>query len=141
MSNLLEKDDRNGERAFALKVSRALNESLRGIPPGRLEQLAMARKAALRAQKRPLFVAQVSTRTVVAGVAGGASSAPRRFGRLGLTASVLILVAGCLIGIFHVEQQRHIDELADLDTALLTDEIPISTYADHGFNAYIKQNQ
>ncbi|MGA2549864.1 MAG: DUF3619 family protein [Burkholderiaceae bacterium] len=129
------------EDAFARKIGQALDETLATLPTSRLEQLAMARKAALRAQKMPLPVAQMVPRAAFAGGATTPLSLGDRFGRLALGAAMVLLVAAGLVGIFHVEQQRRIDELAELDTALLTDEIPISAYADHGFNTYLKQNQ
>jgi hypothetical protein len=141
MNNLLQQDRQSREDAFARKVGRALNETLNSLPASRLEQLAMARKAAVRAQKMPLPLAQRASQPVLATTAGAYPGPGARFGRIGLTAGLLVLVAASLIGIFHVEQQRHIDELAEIDSALLTDEIPISAYADHGFNAYLKQNQ
>jgi hypothetical protein len=141
MNNLLEQKRQSAEQAFARKVGRVLDEGVATLPASRLEQLAMARKAALRAQKTPLPVAQWARQPALASSIGSEVAGPSRFGRVTLTAGLLVLVAGCLIGIFHVEQQRHIDDLAEIDTALLTDEIPISAYADHGFNAYLKKNQ
>ena len=40
-------------------------------------------------------------------------------------------------GIYHHEQQRRIAEIAELDAAVLSDELPLSAYLDHGFNAYL----
>jgi hypothetical protein len=42
-----------------------------------------------------------------------------------------------LIGIVQYEKQLRINETADIDAAMLTDELPLSAYADHGFNAYL----
>ena len=65
---------------------------------------------------------------------------PARPGRTGLSLALIGVVFICLFAIFQVEQQRRIEELADIDSALLSDELPISAYADHGFNTYLKQN-
>ena len=45
-----------------------------------------------------------------------------------------------VIGLFHTEQHRRIQESAATEAEVLADDLPISAYADHGFNAFIKQN-
>ena len=62
------------------------------------------------------------------------------FARIGLVFSALLVVGACLTGLYQFEQQRRIEELADMDAAVLTDDLPISAYTDHGFNAFLKQN-
>jgi len=42
-----------------------------------------------------------------------------------------------LVGIYQYEQQRRIAETAEIDAAVLSDELPLSAYTDHGFNAYL----
>ena len=143
MKELRNDSQRAAEQQFGLKVRQVLNEAASQIPNAPLERLNAARKMALRAQKPEQAAVQWVTRAVLAGTTG----APRRVSGdtgwrrgLGLTLVMLVLVGACLAGIFQIEQQRHIDELADLDAALLSDEIPLNAYADHGFNAYLKQN-
>lgn len=131
------------EHRFALKVCQALDEAAGQIPESRLERLDAARKMALRAQRSEQPAMQWITRAAFAtstGASEGKSARAGWWGGLGLTLVMLILVGACLAGIFQIEQQRHIDELADIDAALLSDEIPLNAYADHGFNAYLKQN-
>mgnify|MGYP005911703689 CR=1 FL=1 len=41
------------------------------------------------------------------------------------------------VGAQNHEQQRQIREIADIDIAVLSDELPPSAYADNGFRAYI----
>ena len=59
-------------------------------------------------------------------------------GRLGLAIPLVVLVVG-LVGIIQYEQQQRINETADLDAAMLTDDLPLTAYADHGFNAYLEK--
>jgi hypothetical protein len=42
-----------------------------------------------------------------------------------------------LAGLYQYEQQQRIAELAELDAAVLSDELPLTAYTDHGFNAYV----
>ena len=128
------------EQRFANKIRQALDESVVRLPSATLERLAMARKAALRIQKFSA-PARVFAREP-AFVNGGVSGDSRfTFGRASFVFSLLLLVGVCLTGLFQIEQQRRIEELADVDAAVLSDDLPISAYADHGFNAFLKQNQ
>ena len=130
------------ERRFAYRIRQALNESAAALAPATLERLGMARKAALRAQKRPEPRRVRAWQGELAHVNAGRGDDSSRFGiaRIGLVFSTLLVVGACLTGLYQFEQQRRIEELADMDTAVLTDDLPISAYADHGFNAFLKQN-
>ena len=128
------------EQRFANKIRQALEESAASLPLAALERLAMGRKAALRVQK---FGAPARVFASQPALADGGTSSDSRFtfGRASFVFSLLLLVGGCLTGLFQFEQQRRIEELADVDVAVLSDDLPISAYADHGFNAFLKQNQ
>ena len=143
MKGLRNDGQRAAEQHFALNVRQVLNEAASQIPNAHLERLNAARKMALRAQKPEQPAMQWATRAAFVGTMGAARSVSSDTGwrrGLGLTLVMLVLVGACLAGIFQIEQQRHIDELADIDAALLSDDIPLNAYADHGFNAYLKQN-
>ena len=127
------------ERRFGLLIKRALDESTTALPPATLVRLELARKAALRAQPVP------SARRATVGqlaFAGGNVERGDRFGigRAGLVLSAVVLVGACLAALYQVEQDHRIQELADMDSGVLTDDLPISAYADQGFNAFLKQN-
>ncbi len=129
------------ELRFARRLCNALDEVAAALPSTTLEHLTLARKAALRVQKMPgtrrapAFVTQTAS-------AGGADAGNGRFGfaRVGLVFSTLVLVGACLTGLYQFEQQKRIEDLAEMDAAVLDDDLPISAYADHGFNAFLKQN-
>ena len=132
----------DAERRFAWRIRQALNESAAALAPAMLEKLALARKAALRVQKSPAPRRAPAWQRELAHVHGGAGEDSPRFGfaRIGLVFSAVVVVGACLTGLYQFEQQRRIEDLADMDTAVLTDDLPISAYADHGFNAFLKQN-
>lgn len=131
------------ELRFAYKVKQALNETSEQLPADRLERLAAARKAALQVQKPERHAVQWNTRTAHAGTT--ASGMPgRRFepgllGRLGLAFCLVVLVGTSVVGLFASEQDARINDLAEIDSGVLVDTIPISAYADQGFNAYLKR--
>lgn len=127
---------------LAYKLRHALNENLDALPASTTERLAAARALAL-SRKKP----------------DAASAAPfarkdwRRswfdvdalfsnvaLGRLAVAVPLLALVVG-LGGVCQYEQQQQIAELAELDAAVLADELPLTAYLDHGFNAYVESQQ
>eukprot|EP01034_Spumella_vulgaris_P043945 gene43945-54606_t len=87
----------------------------------------------------PVRVTQSELATSGAGAnAGGFFSNPLSWlGRMRVAVPMLILVAG-MVGVYQYEEQQRIAELAELDAAVLSDELPLSAYLDHGFNAYLE---
>jgi hypothetical protein len=128
---------------FAYKVRHALNEKLDDLPASTTDRLAQARKLAL-ARKKPHVEAPLSVRVTKTELAsaGGMLSHPFAWlgGRMGMVLPLLALVGG-LIGIYQYEQQERIADLVEIDAAVLSDELPLSAYLDHGFNAYLTQSE
>jgi hypothetical protein len=59
---------------------------------------------------------------------------------LAVAAPLLAMVIG-LAGVYQSEHEQRAAELADLDAAVLSDDLPLTAYTDHGFNAYLAQQQ
>ena len=120
---------------FAYKVRHALNEHLEHLPASTTERLSAARQAAI-ARKKPHAPARLAQ-----GQAAGNTGSLISFaflGRMGVIVPLLALVVG-LAGIYEYEEQQRIAELAELDAAVLSDELPLTAYLDQGFNAYLAQ--
>ena len=128
------------ERNFGYKVRHALNEQLDDLPTSTTERLASARLAALARKKKDAPLLVLAGRKVLAGNTGGTFGSEQHswYARLGFVLPVVILVVG-LIGIVQYEKQQRINETVDIDTAMLTDDLPVAAYADHGFNAYLEK--
>lgn len=126
---------------LAYKVRHALNEQLDTLPASTTDRLAAARAAAL-ARKKPeatfLQVKPAGWRGAFANL-GSLLSAPA-MSRLAVAAPILALVIG-MGGVYQHGQQRQIAELADIDAAVLADELPLTAYLDPGFNAYLESQQ
>lgn len=126
---------------FAYKVRHALTESADRLPARTLDRLAQARKVAVSRKKADAPSAVLVVRGVLAGSNGFSFQGPATWmGRFGLALPLLVLIAG-LFGIYQYEQQRRVSDLADLDAAVLVDELPPEAYLDTGFTAYMNMAQ
>ncbi|MES3026207.1 MAG: DUF3619 family protein [Pseudomonadota bacterium] len=126
----------NDDINFAYKVRHALNEKLDDLPSTTTDRLASARKLAL-SRKKPQAPARLAKLSLAARFLGSYSFSSFG-GRIGVAIPLLALVIG-LAGIFEVEEQRRSIELAELDAAVLSDELPLTAYLDNGFNAYLAE--
>jgi hypothetical protein len=125
------------ELDFAYKVRHALNENLDNLLPSTVERLASARKMALSTKKQDVPKREFVTQGKFAGYVGDYISKPFSWiGRLGMAVPLIVLASG-LVTIYQVEQQQRISDLAEIDALVLSDELPLSAYLDHGFNAYL----
>jgi len=117
---------------LAYKIRHALNENLDNLPASTTDRLAAARALALSRkkadaprvpvqEKRPLF--------------------DMRWMRGLAVAAPLLAMAIGLAGVYQSEREQRVAELADLDAAVLSDDLPLTAYTDHGFNAYLAQQQ
>jgi hypothetical protein len=59
--------------------------------------------------------------------------------RLGLAAPLFAVIIG-FVGIYQYQESRRISEVADMDFAVLLDDVPLETYADKGFGALLKSS-
>ena len=120
---------------FAYKVRHALNEHAEHLPASTTDRLASARKSALARKK-----ADAPVRIAERQLAGNSGSwfSFSTLGRMAVVAPLVVLVAG-LAGIYQYEEQQRIAELAELDAAVLSDELPLTAYLDTGFNAYLEK--
>jgi len=122
---------------FAYKVRHALNENLEHLPPSTTSRLAAARQAALSRKKSESPRRALAPRLLPAGSGDGFFSHPVSWlGRMGVALPIVLAFAG-LVGMYQAEKQQHIRELAEIDAMVLSDELPLSAYTDHGFNAYL----
>lgn len=139
------------ERRFAHAVHTALNESAGQLPPDVRDRLAAARRTAIARKKAEAPQTVHAPALALPGVGsmsldadGDAPSAARKvlslLRRLGLLWPAIALVAG-LAGIYQWQQQQRVDELAEVDTAMMLDDLPLAAYADQGFHQYLKRDQ
>ncbi|MGV8899636.1 MAG: DUF3619 family protein [Burkholderiaceae bacterium] len=128
------------EQIFATKIRHALDQNLENLPDNAVSRLASARSIALSRKKKNVPVLAPVTQAALAGYGTHRSlglHAPFTWlRRIGLVMPVIVLLGG-LAAIYEFEQQQHIADTADIDAAILTDELPPAAYLDHGFTAYL----
>lgn len=131
----------NKELQFAYRVKRALDANLEHLPVSTTQSLAEARRVALARKKNTAPARAVVPQFALAGAMGGSFREPQSFAWLGRLGVAIPLLAGVMLfaGLYEHEHQQRISELAEIDAGVLSDELPLSAYLDHGFNAYLAQ--
>ncbi|HUR90771.1 MAG TPA: DUF3619 family protein [Ramlibacter sp.] len=125
---------------FGRQVAARLAFGTAELPYEISERLRAARMQAVAKRKR---IAGLRTAAVVSGSGGAATlTADEGVSWLHRLASVLpiIALAAGLILIHSVQNETRANEVAEVDAALLTDDLPPSAYADPGFIQYLKQS-
>lgn len=129
---------------FAYKVRRAMTESTEQIPETTLERLKAARELALSCQKQAAPSKALAFGGILAGSNGASfsqkSSEQSWFRKIWIILPLLVFALG-LYGIYEHEQEQQINDLAEIDAAVLVDELPPDAYLDNGFNAYLNQEK
>ncbi|OYY15293.1 MAG: hypothetical protein B7Y05_06320 [Polynucleobacter sp. 24-46-87] len=122
--------DQFGQSAAAL-----LHQGSQSLPAGIKDRLYAARLKALSVQKPEKVRIQEH---VLTSTSGNWSSGSRSFwDNVGWVAPLVVLVFG-MIGIAQWQQDSRINDIAELDAALLTDDVPPDAYADSGFMGFLK---
>ena len=126
---------------FGERVAARLEAGARTLPADVSARLRSIRMQALSRRK----VANVRARTASAVFGSGRSavmtmgngSGPGFWGRMASAIPLIALVAG-LVTIHLVQAEDHLRELAEVDSDLLTDDLPPSAYTDPGFIEFLK---
>ena len=138
MTNTVESRVEALQQRFAQQVSARLSDGAADLPYDISERLRAARAQAV--AKRKVTVLRTASSTSVQGGAGTLSMGDEETGWLNRLASVLpllALVAGLLV-IQFVQDDARVKELAEVDAALLTDDLPTAAYTDPGFVEFLK---
>ena len=129
------------EQQFSLQIRKALDETADHLPYKITHRLSAASELALsRMQAQPVGFAAMAT-------AGTTQRNERElFGSTTLWRFAGTLVPALIIaaGIFAMQVwdiSAKADELTEVDAEMLTDEVPIDTYADRGFGVFLKNTK
>jgi hypothetical protein len=130
------------EARFGVRVAAMLGEKAQSTAPDISERLRFAREQALARAQAARRQVQAATAPVVVG-RGHAATLASPLGwwfKLGSAAPLALLVLG-LAGIAHVHDKAQIAAVAEVDAALLADDLPPAAYTDPGFAEYLKTNR
>ena len=127
------------EARFGVRVASMLGERAQSTAPDISERLRFAREQALARAKAARRQEQLATAPVVVGRGRGAvlASPLGWWFKLGSAVPLALLVLG-LAGIAHVHDRAQIAAVAEVDAALLSDDLPPDAYTDPGFAEYLK---
>jgi hypothetical protein len=119
------------ETQLPYKVKHYLDLSTETVAPDTAGRLRAARQRAL---------AHMPAHSARLGLAG--------FGHLSLDAvwpalrsvTALAVLAGAVVGMSYWDSLEQASEYAEVDTALLADDLPINAYLDRGFDQWLKDS-
>lgn len=124
---------------FALKTVSYLSASAADLPYDISERLRAARAQAVSNRK----IAKIETSGSIvndgdsAALTWGTDDGLNWWARIGSVVPLIALVVGLLV-INSIQTDNRAQELAEIDVALLTDELPPAAFADPGFVQFLK---
>jgi hypothetical protein len=119
------------EAQFAARIRHLLNQGTQ-LGPRITERLNAARALALsrqRAQRTPVLVWADN----VLGNGWGWGSLSAR------VVLPVVMLAVAAFGIYRWQESQRLAEVVEIDTQLLTDDLPIDAYLDRGFQNFLKK--
>ena len=121
------------ERKFGYQIKQQLDHTLH-LEPATLKRLKAAREQALARQRvsEPAFALAWAD-----GVVGRFSGNPASVS-IALIGAALILA---LVGIQYWQQQPSVEDIEEIDSAILTGDLPINAYLDNSFDTWLKRSQ
>ena len=130
---------------FGLRVAARLSAGAEALPHDIGERLRAAREQALARRRHPVALVRQRAASAVSrsgdtATLGLGDDGLGFWGRLASGMLVLVVAAG-LVTINLVQDDDRTAEVAELDAALLTDDLPPEAYADPGFLQYLKSSK
>jgi len=130
----------NTQDEFCLRIAARLNSASLELPHDISERLRAARTRAVAARLKPQTRLQTSTAVVQqngAALLNFGDEGLNIWSRLASLLPLIALVAGLAIIQNFMDDDRA-NELAEVDSALLIDDLPPAAYADPGFLQFLK---
>lgn len=131
------------QERYGLKITSCLSESADRLPYDISERLRAARMQALAQRKAPKTQTAATISRAGASAAltwGGPEDGISWWARIGSAVPLVALVVGLLV-INSIQEDNRAQEIAEVDAALLTDELPPAAFSDPGFVQYLKSTR
>ena len=124
---------------FGLASAALLREGSQALPASIKDRLYAARMKAMAVRKpeKVRLYKEVLANAVANWSSGSRHGSRSIWDTVGWVAPLVVLVFG-LIGIAQWQDDSRISDIAQVDAALLTDDVPPDAYADNGFMAFLK---
>lgn len=139
MTNSLQKRSDILQDRYGLKTSSYLSAGAADLPYDISERLRAARVQAVAKRKiaKTVTAGSVVSNGTSAALTWGSEDGMSWWSRIGSVLPLIVLVVGLLM-INSVQNDNRAQELAEVDSALLTDELPPAAFADPGFVQFLK---
>jgi hypothetical protein len=121
------------EQQIAYRIRQYLNRGL-DLDASRLARLKAAREQALARQRIESRIPVVAWAGDIIGKSGGPSVLIPR-----MLLPMIVLILG-LIAVNHWRDSQLAAEIEEIDTAVLTGDLPLDAYLDKGFDAWLKRS-
>ncbi len=129
---------------LARRVALQLDSQAQRLPHDIGERLRVAREQAVRRARESRLVEAAAPHAVAVRTGADGSVAlggtPSWWVRIGSALPLLVLVVGLLL-IQHLQENAEISAAAEVDSALLADDLPPDAYGDPGFVEFLKHGQ
>ena len=124
---------------FGMSIAAQLSDASDALPNDITERLRVARAQAV-VKRKIVAVSRTASVVVANGSSATLSNGDDEFSLWGRIASALPLIALLvgLVSINMIQNDRRANELAEIDAALLIDDLPPAAYTDPGFVQYLK---
>lgn len=123
------------EERYASRVRQALNHGLKDISPASARRLEAARHLALSRQK------QAAPQAVLAG--NGSPGFRFRFASDNRYLRQILAILALLLGMwisFYMDSSNYVREMEQVDSALLSDDLPPEAFLDNDFFQWLKDD-
>jgi Protein of unknown function (DUF3619) len=142
MTNSLQHRSEVLQDRFGLQVAARLSAGTAALPYDVSERLRAAREQAISRRKlvRVQTASAVQTNGGSATLTMGGDDGDSLWNRVASFMPLIALVLGLLL-INMVQNENRAREVAEVDSALLTDDLPPAAYADPGFAQFLKAGQ
>lgn len=132
------------EARFALRVCAELNSSGSALPHDISERLRVARLRAVESGRQAAVVLAPQTQsqgqlTTTLGQLGGRGDASGPWWKFASVLPLVVLLAGMAL-VHYFEEVERIDAAAEVDAALLADDLPPEAYTDPGFAEFLSSD-
>jgi hypothetical protein len=125
------------ETEIVNKITGYLDRGAAGLKTGTVYRLQLAREEALARFADPQRASELG----LAGAGGGTLGGRRHLlADVRVWVGVLLIVGGVLYYQYWQSMQQ-VRELEQLDTAILTSDLPIEAYLDRGFQTWLKHSE